>query len=79
MTTYESSANLDKPDDSRSAGLSVMKWMDNLAEEHYVALASFQSRFYARQPQLLPIFDRFVDLMLSLCTSLRVAGQGILG
>lgn len=40
--------------------------MDNVADEIVEALTVFQGRFYARQPQLHPVLDRYASLMVRL-------------
>ncbi|KAF9056789.1 hypothetical protein BDP27DRAFT_1242313 [Rhodocollybia butyracea] len=40
--------------------------MDNVADDILEALAAFQSRFYARQPQLHPVLDCYASFMLLL-------------
>ncbi|KAF8160349.1 hypothetical protein K438DRAFT_1985778 [Mycena galopus ATCC 62051] len=43
-----------------------MKWMDNVADDILEALTVFQSRFYARQPQIHPALDCYARFMLRL-------------
>jgi hypothetical protein len=43
-----------------------MKWMDNVADDIFEALTAFQSRFYARQPQLHPVLECYANLMVRL-------------
>ena len=45
---------------------SGMKWMDNVADDILEPLTEFQSRFYARQPQLHPVLDCYASYMLKL-------------
>lgn len=40
--------------------------MDNVADDILEALTEFQSRFYARKPQLHPVLDCYANLMLRL-------------